>query len=270
MKTKYFLIYAVLLFVGSSLWAKDISRLFIRVHTNDIKTPLRVFVTDPLGRTTGGDSTQKTFFREIPNSGYGTEATDYEEGGSGPESFLVELIQLESSGTYKVVVESNKAIDYGLSVRYSDRAGNRSYNKFKGLIEPGKPKEYLLEVDPTPGAGPVKIKKVVTFQTLEEDLSLAREMGIIKGQEFYEELWEALLDAKQAQKKRDSEEAREELGELAEELKPLGSKRLRKGETQNQWSARQSFVQGFQEDIQTLKKHFPKEGRDEEEEDEDD
>lgn len=185
----------LLLFVLSNqLQANDMSYLSISAGTGDTPTKVHFIVTDSLGRKTGFKSfghDEDGFicvntYQEIPNSGYNTEATGSLDPSVVPDepesaSFGIDTLIRD---TYTITAVGFGNTKYFLDMTLSDAVGKISTILNSGYMTAGATQQYSIYLNPTPGAPAPVITKIVTFDTLRQDLIVAQKLNQIGDDKF--------------------------------------------------------------------------------------
>jgi len=140
-----------------------------------------MIIVDPIGRETGYNPFTNKWSREIPNSGSGSDSIgDDESGTEGPADFGVEIFGDNIDiGEYKIKIFGLKDTKYLIE---------GPFEKYVGYITSGSISTISFNFDPTPGAPPPTITKIVTFQTLRDDFNVAQKLNQIGDDKFVNSL----------------------------------------------------------------------------------
>ncbi len=180
--------------VCGQLQANDMSYFDISAGTGDTPTKVQFIVTDSLGRKTGfksyvrdedGDIGVRPY-KEIPHSGYLMEATGSLDPSLVPDepesaSFGIDTLIRD---TYTVTVVGFGDTKYFLDMTLSNAAGKISPILNSGYITAGTTQQYSIYLDPTSGAPAPVIIKIVTFDTLRQDLQVAQKLNQLGDDKF--------------------------------------------------------------------------------------
>ncbi len=185
--------------------AKDNSKLVINVGSGNNPANIQFVIRDSYNRKTGfkafvydedGDKSIVSF-KEIPYSSYFSDSygildpKNNELIGSGPETLSGEIRHV-LKGYYTIVLTGFSNTTYFLEIHLYDLYGNRITNSLKNtyhfFISSGSYQELNLFLDPTPGAPPPVLTKVVTFKTLKEDIEVAYKLNQIGDEKFKDSL----------------------------------------------------------------------------------
>ncbi|MGC8729109.1 MAG: hypothetical protein ACP5SD_07565 [Elusimicrobiales bacterium] len=197
-----FLIFMIFL---EFLNAKDNSKLVINVGSGNNPANIQFVIKDFYNRKTGfkafvydedGDEAIKSF-KEIPYSNYFSDSygildpKSNELIGSGPETLSGEIRHV-LKGYYTIILTGFSNTTYFLEIHLYDLYGNKITNSLKNtyhfFISSGSYQELNLFLDPTPGAPPPILTKVVTFQTIKEDIEVAYKLNQIGDDKFAKSL----------------------------------------------------------------------------------
>jgi len=171
--------------------------VFARTGGDMGKIYMHFIVIDPLGRRTGYFPENGVYpgplavanLNEMPNSSYSTECISDEETG---ESGTGESIQFYSQpivvGTYTITFFTFTDTNYTLRFDLFKSYDNLVPVETEGYISSGTTFNYTVFIDPTPGAPAPTITKVVTFQTLRDDLNVAYKLNQIGDDKFVKSL----------------------------------------------------------------------------------
>jgi hypothetical protein len=174
------------------IFADDNSYISIHAGTNSGKSKISLVLIDPIGRKEGTLPSDLPL-HEISNCGY--SFTRLGDPDTGPDEFDPETIELGCSpintGTYTIKVYGLQDTSFWISVRSADITGSIDDSKFydfSGLISSAAVMDYKISLDPTPGAPPPTITKIVTFQTLRDDFTVAQKLNQIGDDKFVNSL----------------------------------------------------------------------------------
>ncbi len=204
------------------------------ISGNQITPPIETLLIDPLGRKTGYDSVSGSMVNQIPHSGYEQDASigiDSEEDVPAAEQPPAESefeVTQPMSGEYKIQLYGKTTGKYETSLSGVDSAAETNIkSKYFGLTEKGLVTEFKLSFDKTPGAVSTVIK-TVTFQTLKDDLRLARQLGFVDNDGMLNSLNKKLENAEEQYKKGQKEAANNMLEALVNEVKAQTDKHVKK------------------------------------------
>lgn len=165
--------------------------------TNDRHTKVQFIVTDSHGRKTGFKSYFRTergtlrvkSYREIPNSSYGVDQTpslDPSVVPDEPESATLDIFPpvLKDTYTIQFIGFADCAYSVEMYLRGVNGENIGEYIAYKTYISSGTTQQYSLPLDPTPGAPAPVITKTVTFDTLRDDLTVARQLNQLGDDKF--------------------------------------------------------------------------------------
>lgn len=194
--------------VASNLDARDVSHFAISVGSfdqpiNDRHTKVHFIVTDSSGRKTGFKSFFTTSrgtlrvneYREIPNSSYGVDqigSADPSVVPDEPESAALDFFRPVLKDTYTIQLAGIDDCKYFFQINFSNSEGKDlmsfSSNTYYSYIVKGTTQQYILLVDPTPGAPVPVITKVVTFDVLRNDVFVAQKLTQLGDDKFADSL----------------------------------------------------------------------------------
>jgi len=151
-------------------------------------------ITDSLGRETGQNPFTSEDKGEIPDSGYSIESLgELKEGGdsategdvfSGPESTSFEMGPVQAVGVYNVRIYGIRDTKYALEILITDRDNKSRLLKFESYLSSGAINSLDVNIDPTPGVPAPVITKTVTFDTLRNDVAVARQLNQLGDDKF--------------------------------------------------------------------------------------
>jgi len=138
-------------------------------------------LVDPLSREIGYNPFTKEWKEDIPEAGIGSDSVpDLESGSPEPAEFGVDIISNNIPvGEYKIKIYGLKDVKYFLE-------GPFPY--YVGYISSETTSVVSFNYDPTPGAPPPVLTKVVTFKTLKEDIEVAYKLNQIGDDKFIRSL----------------------------------------------------------------------------------
>jgi hypothetical protein len=188
-------------FFGGNLYAKDVSHFMINAASfdqpfTDRHTKVHFIVTDSQGRKTGFKSFFTTDrgtllvneYREIPNSSYGVDQIGSLDPGvipDEPESATLDFFSPVLKDTYTIQFVGIGDCKYFADVHITDQLGETHSLLNSGYyIRTGTTQQYSAYLDPTPGAPAPVITKIVTFDTLKQDLTVARKLNQLGDDKF--------------------------------------------------------------------------------------
>jgi len=186
--------------LGTSAGAMDLSSVDITANTSSTTTYVQILITDPLGRQTGLPSIGESPLQNIPGSSYFPESFGNEETGAPGVQIIRFGMTPVVPGSYTVVMIGLADGNYSMNIGGNDTSGNPTNfasTSFSGLLRAGTSQQYSLSFDPTPGANN-SISKSVSFDSLEEELEAAFQIGQIGDAVFVSELNRILTDGEAA------------------------------------------------------------------------
>lgn len=135
--------------------AEDFSSLSVYVSGEDVQSPFRLMVVDPAGRRTGRELSTSRLVKEIPGSGYGEDSIGDDEAETpGPEDVSF-ILRPFSSGRYTFSLSTVKSASFKMVVIAED-VNAKDISPKNGVVNErllvGNPVDFILEIDPTPGA----------------------------------------------------------------------------------------------------------------------
>jgi len=165
------------------------------------QTMVHFIITDSYGRKTGF----KSFYiypegyrgiksyREIPNSSYTVEesASLDPDDPDEPESATLNFFPPVEKDTYTIQFIGFDNCRYHFVINAYDQKGKHLESLlglFESYITSGTTQQYSIYLDPTPGAPPPVLTKVVTFQTIKEDIEVAYKLNQIGDDKFTKSL----------------------------------------------------------------------------------
>jgi hypothetical protein len=194
----------LLLLLCSGLQAKDLSRFSIHAGSGDNPTKVQFIVTDSQGRKTGfesyvydedGDIGVRSY-KEISHSNYYTEyvgSLDPTVVPDEPESAIFGMREVIKD-TYTIQFIGIDNCKYSVEGYIDDTNGKtKSIFVFTAYITSGTTQQYSLYIDPTPGAPPPTITKIVSFQALRDDFNVAQKLNQI-GDDRFVNSWIKMVD----------------------------------------------------------------------------
>lgn len=167
--------------------------------TGYFDTPAELLVTDSQGRRTGYSSSapfnrleQINMFQEIPEGMYEQDgvgsASDEDPVGiddSGLSNFRRLRLQEAAQGTYSVQIIGRKTGQYAFNGTFRKIDGSLQFlEEFQGFIVQGQTTTLNIDYNPTPGTPAPVIVRVITFDVLRSDLSVARQLNQLGDDKF--------------------------------------------------------------------------------------
>ena len=159
---------------------------------------IHFILTDPLGRRTGylpinwekPDFSNPANLKEIPGAFYSVERLGDEESGDFGSG---ESIQFYSHpivvGTYTITVFAFTDTNYHIDFEEYVTIDNKVSTEFEGFTSSNTTLQYSVFIDPTkPVPAKPVVTKVVTFQTLRDDLIVAQKLNQIGDDKFVNSL----------------------------------------------------------------------------------
>ena len=127
-------------------------------------------------------------FREIPNTSYGVDQTpslDPTIVPDEPESATLDFFPPILKDTYTITFIGFADCKYTVGMYLSDLNGNTGESiRYGTYITSGTTQQYVIHLDPTPGASAPVITKTVAFDTLRSDISVARHLNQLGDDKF--------------------------------------------------------------------------------------
>jgi len=180
--------------------------IVLRIHnetTGYFDTPAEILVTDSQGRRTGyspiapfDNSERLNMFEEIPGAIYSQEgvgassdedpyAVDDSNLSNSREVRLQEAVQ----DKYTVQIIGRKTGRYSLDGVFEKSDGSsQSLENSPGFIIQGETTTISIDYNPTPGTPAPVIIKTITFNTLRNDVSVARQLNQLGDDKFVQSL----------------------------------------------------------------------------------
>ncbi|MGC8729309.1 MAG: hypothetical protein ACP5SD_08605 [Elusimicrobiales bacterium] len=191
----------LLLFVWCNiLHAKDLSYFTIHAGSGDDFTKVHFIVSDSSGRKTGfksfyygeGGYRDVNAFVEIPHSNYFVESIgslDPSVVSNEPESAVFGMESPIVKDTYTIQFIGFDNVKYSAEMYLKDINGKPGESIiYEAYITSGTTQQYSIYLDPTPGAPPPVLTKLVTFQTLRDDIDVAYKLNQIGDDKFIRSL----------------------------------------------------------------------------------
>jgi len=190
----------LLLLLCSGLQAKDLSRFSIHAGSGDNPTKVQFIVTDSQGRKTGFESyyygetgyINVNAFTESPHSNYYTEYISSLDPSDAPEPesaiFGMREVIKDTYTTQFIGIDNCK---YHFVINFRNSEGKDAINLYGvnyNYITKGSTQSYSLYLEPTPGAPAPVITKMVTFDTLRQDFTVAQKLNQIGDDKFVSSL----------------------------------------------------------------------------------
>jgi len=148
-----------------------------------------ILIIDPLGRKIGYDFIEHKICNDVENTNYSESSIDdFESGTPGPKRVEIEIMKA-IKGEYKIEIFGKEPATYGFEMHLVNTSGIGE-NKISdySYISSQKPYSYRFYFDPTPGAPPPTLTKVVTFQTLRDDFNVALKLNQIGDEKYVRSL----------------------------------------------------------------------------------
>jgi len=182
--------FLICLTVVSSLLAKDRGWLRISVTAGKKTIPLHFVVTDPRGQREGRTSDSAPYIGEQSGASYDIESLTM--GNSGTAVKCVSYTKnFMSYGVYTLTIYGLKTTTYSYNVTTKDLELNNNSpvpDASLDVLPAGKTSTYNIQYDPTSGGEKTSIEKVVTYDTLRQDLLAAKELKGGKSGELINQL----------------------------------------------------------------------------------
>ncbi len=174
-----------------NLIAKDESMLFFSLSNPNNPMQVSMILTDPYNRKAGSNLNTGLLLKEIPNCNMSSSYISNDETGepSTSGSMGISIIKSVTSGLYNLQIFGSNDTVYTLLIG----GRNANYNRlpktsFKAYITAETSTQFNFFFDPTPGAPPPVLTKVVTFQTIKEDIEVAYKLNQIGDDKFTKSL----------------------------------------------------------------------------------
>ncbi|MGC8735010.1 MAG: hypothetical protein ACP5RD_08295, partial [bacterium] len=181
-KKEFFLVIFILVRgIGS---AEDLSSLSIYANSNSKSILIQLMLTDPLGRKGGCKLfPTKICYDEIfrNGGGYGTDRLGDEENLTQTNNESIEIFYRDViPGTHTITIESLDSTIFFYEVRgFKTDLSLMNSIFYNGYISSNTFQIYNIFLDPTPGAPPPVLTKLVTFQILRDDFNVAYKLNQI-------------------------------------------------------------------------------------------
>lgn len=194
------LVVLALIFTNSlSVLAEEDSSIVFSIHgsTNtSTDTPAEVILIDSQGRRTGFDATAPfndasgiTEVHEIPGSGYSLAGIGDESGGPDDEPYYRELYVPEPlQGKYTLQIIGRQPGNYILYGDFYDSNHNGRQYTTSGFITAAQTVTIDVEYSPSPGAPAPVITKIITFDSLRNDVTVAKQLNQVGDDKFVRSL----------------------------------------------------------------------------------
>ena len=197
-----------------------------------VDPPIETLLIDPSGRKKGYNPDTASLIHEIPHAIYAQDDSigiDSEEdvpASEQPPAYSALEVTQPMSGEYQIQVFGKEVGEYELSVRgHTSDAELRLEQKYFGLTEKGRIAEFRLNFNKTPGSVST-VTKTVTFQSLRDDLRLARQLGYIDNDGILNSLNKKLENAEKQYNENQKGAANNILEALKNELEAQKGKHL--------------------------------------------
>ena len=150
-----------------------------------VNPSVELLITNPQNSKTGKHfyNNQIQEFNEITNSSYSyqkpignpNDQNTAEQLGTGVNEFL---LPEPENGKYEIKLSSKKSGFYEINITSFENAGDNTLNKIRGIIS--KNNDETIEIDYSQtNSNNSDIKKIVTFQTLIDDIKEAQSLKLI-------------------------------------------------------------------------------------------
>jgi len=192
--------------------------------------PAEFLVVDPQGRREGIDSmlNYRSAFDEIPESYYGTGGVD-SENPDLPGMVTTECeIGAAHPGTYHVRVTGTSAGTYRLDVYASNPQASGAQVSFFGVVTRHRTEAFRIDVD-ADTAGLLKFERVMTMQSLRQDIRDLFAAGLLGPERFYRELIQKVRAMERRLSRGDSDKVSPMLRELRKKIERDYQEGLRQG-----------------------------------------
>jgi len=171
--------------------------------TGYFDTPAELLITDSQGRRTGyspsapfNKAEQLNMYREIPGGVYHQDgigsSSDEDPTGvddSGFSNFRRLRLQGVTQGIYLLQIIGRETGQYGLDGTFKKIDGTLQFlAETPGFIVQGQTTTLSINYDPTPGTPAPAITKIVAFDTLRQDLTVAQQLKQIGDDKFVRSL----------------------------------------------------------------------------------
>lgn len=247
------------------------------VHTQITSTDNAHFiVTDPLGRKTGRDprGASKRYegiaMREIPEANYSFESVgDIPDSGEVPNAvyyheFAYSFESPQRDGIYLIQVIGIELgqFDLYVSIIPSD-ISSRQECRFvieQALIDQDSVISYQLLYNGAPGS-PMTFKKIVTSNTLRQDLSAGYKLNLLGDEKLFEDLGKDIDKFEKELFQRDSIKARDKLEEFEKKIDKEHEETIKheqRGQKEKQRFMTEDAYRILKEDVQLLLATLPK------------
>jgi hypothetical protein len=206
-------------------FAEDESRLKISLGAERVKLPVHFVVTNPQGQREGQTSDNSVYIGEQSHTSYSMESLP-----GIPYRIAEKSLQYDSrivpAGIHTMTVYGIDTSTYSFEIRSRDSAWNKTSPNPLGqldIILAGKTAQYKINYDPTPGGKKTTFEKVVTYETLHQDLQAAKELKAIKSDAVFNQFLQKIEEMERNEKIggiwKPVEDRREFLETLAKEIK---------------------------------------------------
>ncbi|HPO95680.1 MAG TPA: hypothetical protein PLD81_06675 [Elusimicrobiales bacterium] len=180
-------VFLLFLFLNNVLNSTDKSSIYCTGEGSTYTTKVNLIIEDQFGNRSGCDNI--TCYKNIPNSSFGRDSiSDINSNEPNIETLTVYIRNIKKGYYYLKVFTTENDIIY-LNIDVDDLNGNKVSNiDIKTLISTESFHLYSIYLDPTPGAPPPVLTKVVTFQALKEDIEVAYKLNQIGDEKFKDSL----------------------------------------------------------------------------------
>ncbi|MBI2069960.1 MAG: hypothetical protein HYT79_05100 [Elusimicrobia bacterium] len=164
------------------------------------RSPIELLLIDSLGRKTGFDPLASSLVTQIPGAAYESDTSLGDDTGEGNDEERFAYLELTPAppGLYSIQVVGTGEGSYHLNLINTDSNAQTSLDtQFSGLTMAGKIDVYQVSYSPIPGQ-PSSVIKTVSFQSLEIDLRLARQLNLIDNDGILKSLIQKLENARKA------------------------------------------------------------------------
>jgi hypothetical protein len=206
--------------------ARDRSYLSFGGTTFSTSTYVRLLLINPQGQRTGFLGPAGPQVEEDPNAGYTVDNTEDKDTGTlGPAGVDIGVDEVPAgqqrpAGEYRLTFFAVATTSYEGHIRAVHFDGSLSTTTFQGFLVQNSSRTYAVDFDPAPG-GKFAVAKVVSFDTLREDLQTASQLGRVGEAGFVGHLTKLLSEGQKALagKDRDRDRDRENKKEAVEKLR---------------------------------------------------
>lgn len=233
-------------------------------------------VTDPLGRRTGRDPRGATNryegieINEIPGSNYSAESVgDIPDSNETPNAvYYYELLYTfespQNDGRYIIQVIGIEPCQFDLYVNVDpvDKAARQKFHFVinTALIDRDSVVNYQLVYNGMPGS-PMTFKKIVTSNTLRQDLSAGYKLNLLGDEKLFEDLGKDIDKFEKELSQNDSLKARDKLEEFEKKLDKEREETIKheqRGQKEKQRFMTEDAYRILKEDVQLLLATLPR------------